>query len=142
MMNLLIKLKKNRKRVGRGGDRGGTSGKGNKGQKARSGGYVPEQFEGGQTPLTRRLPKRGFNNAEFRITYQIINLGSFARVDIKENIINKELLYSLGLIKSKRGRVKLLGTGDIVKAYTFEVDACSESAKAKIEAAGGQVVLK
>ena len=77
-MNLseLIKIKKNRKTVGRGGAKGGTSGKGHKGQKARSGGYVKAQFEGGQTPLTRRLPRRGFNNKNFTraITISIINI--------------------------------------------------------------------
>lgn len=141
MLNSLIKLKKNRKRVGRGGDKGGTSGKGHKGQKARSGGYVKAQFEGGQTPLTRRLPKRGFNNAEFRKEYTVINIQSFNDIAVLEGGFTKEILHQLGFIKSMRCSVKLLGNGDITKAHIFYVDACSIGAKTKVEAIGGQVII-
>lgn len=141
MLNLLVKLKKNRKRVGRGGDRGQTSGKGHKGQKARSGGYVKAQFEGGQTPLTRRLPKRGFNNAAFKKEFTIINIQSFNDIPLIETGITKDLLIQLGFVKSTRNHVKLLGDGEITKAHVFYVDACSVSAKAKVESVGGQVIL-
>lgn len=99
ILDNLSKLVKKRKTVGRGGSRGGTCGKGHKGQKARSGGKVGAQFEGGQMPLTRRLPKRGFSNAKFKVSYKIINLDILENRFQHEDIINKEsLLEKLSLI--------------------------------------------
>jgi large subunit ribosomal protein L15 len=147
-MNLseLIKIKKNRKTVGRGGARGGTSGKGHKGQKARSGGYVKAQFEGGQTPLTRRLPRRGFNNKNFSIRYDIISLEKIMHLVDQTNSmeVNKELLFDNDYIKKSNNRVKiLLGRKDFVvsKPLVIVVDACSQSVKSQVESAGGKIIL-
>jgi large subunit ribosomal protein L15 len=145
-LHKLTKLKKSRKRVGRGGKRGGTSCKGHKGQKARSGGYVRIAFEGGQMPLFRRLPKRGFNNDKFQPEVEIINL---AQLDVfQEGVeINRELLIEHGIIKGKRSKkgnsivVKLLGNGTISKRLTVVVDACSASARKMVEQFGGEVRL-
>lgn len=142
----LTKLTRRRKRVGRGGKRGGTSCKGHKGQKARSGGYVRIGFEGGQMPLFRRLPKRGFNQDLFKSEVEIINLDQLDK--FKEGAeINREFLISNGIIKGKRSKkgglvsLKLLGNGTLSKRLTVIVDACSESAKRKVEELGGEVRL-
>jgi large subunit ribosomal protein L15 len=147
-MNLseLIKIKKNRKIVGRGGARGGTSGKGHKGQKARSGGYVKAQFEGGQTPLTRRLPRRGFNNKNFSIRYDIVSLEKVINLSQATNCleINKKFLLENNCIKKDNNRVKiLLGKKELLVSFPLfiTVDACSQSVSNKIEAAGGKVTL-
>ncbi len=141
MLNELKKLSRPARRKGRGGDRGGTSGKGNKGQKARSGGGVRPQFEGGQTPLTRRLPKRGFNNTAFAIKYTIIHLGHLQSCVGEELIITKDILVQLGIIKNTREKVKLLANQDVQRAVTVHVDACSIAAKSRVEAVGGQVII-
>ncbi len=147
-MNLseLIKIKKNRKTVGRGGARGGTSGKGHKGQKARSGGFVKAQFEGGQTPLTRRLPRRGFNNKNFTIRYDVVSLERIFVLAQELNCteINKNFLFENNFIKKNSNRVKiLLGKEDfaINVPLSITIDACSKSVLDKIEAAGGKVIL-
>lgn len=147
-MNLseLIKIKKNRKTVGRGGSRGGTSGKGHKGQKARSGGYVKAQFEGGQTPLTRRLPRRGFNNKNFTIRYDVVSLEKIMVLAQEKNCldINKKFLLDNNCIKKENSRVKiLLGKKEfsVSVPLLITVDACSQSVSNKIEAAGGKVTL-
>lgn len=147
-MNLseLIKIKKNRKTVGRGGSRGGTSGKGHKGQKARSGGYVKAQFEGGQTPLTRRLPRRGFNNKNFTVRYDVVSLEKIMILAQETNCteINKKFLSENGCIKRDNQRVKvLLSKKEFVISMSLfiTVDACSQSVSDKIEAAGGKVTL-
>lgn len=127
-----------RKRVGRGpgSGLGKTSGKGNKGHKARTGGGTNPGFEGGQMPMYRRLPKRGFTNP-FRIENQIVNLSDLKKVSAGE--VSPETLYSAGLIGKPTAPVKLLGTGDADRAYTVRGVAFSASARAKIEAAGGKI---
>jgi len=127
-----------RKRVGRGpgSGLGKTSGKGNKGHKARTGGGTNPGFEGGQMPLYRRLPKRGFTNP-FRIENQIVNLADLKKVSATD--VSPETLYSAGLIGKPEAPVKLLGTGDADRAYTIRGVAFSASARTKIEAAGGKI---
>ena len=127
-----------RKRVGRGpgSGLGKTSGKGNKGHKARTGGGTNPGFEGGQMPLYRRLPKRGFTNP-FRIENQIVNLSDLKKVSSTD--LSPETLYSAGLIGKPEAPVKLLGTGDADRAYTIRGVAFSASARTKIEAAGGKI---
>jgi large subunit ribosomal protein L15 len=131
--------RKPRKRVGRGNGSGhGTySGRGGKGQTARSGGKVPAWFEGGQMPLQRRLPKRGFNN-RFRTEYQVVNLGQLERF-ADESEFTRARMAQLGWSDFDGGPVKLLARGEIGRAVTVEADAASGAARAAIEAAGGSV---
>jgi large subunit ribosomal protein L15 len=128
-----------RKRLGRGpgSGLGKTSGKGQKGQKARTGGKVAASFEGGQMPLHRRLPKRGFTNIH-RVEYQVINVRDLDRF---EGEVGVEVLKEAGLIGSARRPVKVLGDGSLTKAVTVEAHAFSKSAREKIEGAGGAVKL-
>jgi large subunit ribosomal protein L15 len=127
-----------RKRVGRGpgSGLGKTSGKGNKGHKARTGGGTNPGFEGGQMPMYRRLPKRGFTNP-FRIEAQVVNLMDLKKVSAGD--VSPETLYSAGLIGKPDSPVKLLGTGEADRSYTVRGVALSASARAKIEAAGGKI---
>ncbi|MBA3346373.1 MAG: 50S ribosomal protein L15 [Gemmatimonadales bacterium] len=127
-----------RKRVGRGpgSGLGKTSGKGHKGHKARTGGGTNPGFEGGQMPMYRRLPKRGFTNP-FRVESQPVNLRELKKVSAEE--VTPETLFSAGLIGKLDAPVKLLGTGDADRAYTVRGVAISASARAKIEAAGGKI---
>ncbi len=127
-----------RKRVGRGpgSGLGKTSGKGHKGHKARTGGATNPGFEGGQMPMYRRLPKRGFTNP-FRTPAQVVNLLDLKKVTAAE--VSPETLYSAGLIGKPDSPVKLLGTGDADRAYTVRGVALSAPARAKIEAAGGKI---
>ena len=127
-----------RKRIGRGvgSGIGKTSGKGHKGHKARTGGSTNPGFEGGQMPLYRRLPKRGFTNP-FKVTAQAVNLSQLKKVSTGE--VSPETLYSAGLIGKVDAPVKLLGTGDADRAYTVRGVALSASARTKIEAAGGTI---
>jgi large subunit ribosomal protein L15 len=127
-----------RKRVGRGpgSGLGKTSGKGHKGHKARTGGSTNPGFEGGQMPMYRRLPKRGFTNP-FRVAAQVVNLEDLKKVAAPE--VSPETLYSAGLIGKPDSPVKLLGTGDADRAYTVRGVALSAPARAKIEAAGGKI---
>lgn len=129
--------RKKAKRVGRGDT---TAGRGTKGQKARSGGAKPRWFEGGQMPLYRRLPKRGFKNP-FRVEYQIVNLDRLDALFEAGTEIDKEMLKAKGLIKKVDLPVKVLARGDISKPIMIKVDAASSKAKEKIEAAGGRVIL-
>jgi large subunit ribosomal protein L15 len=132
--------RKNRKRVGRGNGSGhGTfSGKGIKGQKSRSGVQIQRGFEGGQLPIIKRLPrKRGFFNP-FRVAYSPVNVESLEYFEAG-TIITPGLLYEVGLVDSLTRPVKLLAKGEIKVALTVKVNKYSESAKAKIEAAGGKV---
>ncbi|MCD6087686.1 MAG: 50S ribosomal protein L15 [Candidatus Hydrothermae bacterium] len=129
--------KKKAKRVGRGDT---TAGKGTKGQKARSGGAKPRWFEGGQMPLYRRLPKRGFKNP-FRKEYQVVNLDRLNALFDEGAEVDREALRVKGLIKKADKPVKILARGEINKPLTVKVDAVSASAKEKIEAAGGKVLL-
>lgn len=139
-LNDLVKLTKKRKRVGRGGHRGGTSGRGHKGQKARTSGTVPARFEGGQMPISRRLPKRGFTNYLFKKEYEIVNLEQLQNMFEDGQTITKELLLQSGCVK-KGNLVKILGTGSLQKKLTLEVDACSKTAKEAIERLGGVIKL-
>ncbi|MBM4184074.1 MAG: 50S ribosomal protein L15 [Gemmatimonadetes bacterium] len=127
--------RKRRKRIGRGNGsgHGGTSTKGHKGLKARTGGKVHPRREGGQTPLIRRIPKRGFTNIE-RVEYQVVNLRDLERI---EGDVSPETLKAAGLIGSVHRPVKVLGTGEIARAARVSAHKFSGSAKAKIEAAGG-----
>ena len=126
------------KRLGRGegSGHGKTSGKGHKGQKARSGGGIRIGFEGGQMPLYRKLPRRGFNNKNFKVSYQLVNVGHLEKLE--GDIVNRETLICAGLIRDNYQGVKLLGAGEISQAFTVDVDKVSETAKNKIEAAGGK----
>ena len=129
-----------KKRVGRGAGsgRGGTAGKGHKGQNARSGGGVPAGFEGGQMPLQRRLPKRGFKNALFRTRYEVINLDRLLAAFEGAAAISLDDIYARGLAR-QGAPVKILGRGDISVAVTVEAHTFSTSATEKIRKAGGQV---
>jgi large subunit ribosomal protein L15 len=132
---------KSRKRVGRGpgSGHGKTSTRGSKGQKARSGGGVRPGFEGGQMPLYRRLPKRGFLPYGGKTEYAIVNLKSLAAFGA-DAVVDPDALVKAGLIKnSGRGRVKVLAGGDVAHALTVRAHAVSGSAKTKIEAKGGRV---
>lgn len=138
-LNTLSPIVKKRKRVGRGGKLGGTSGKGHKGQKARSGGFVRIGFEGGQMPLFRRLPKRGFNNFNFRDDVVIVNLEQLEKAFDSESLVTKEALLEKGLIKScQNALLKVLGTGKLSKKLTVQADAFSKSAVKAIEDCGGE----
>lgn len=123
---------------GRGTGQGKTAGKGHKGQNARSGGGVRPGFEGGQMPLIRRLPKRGFNNTRFQIKYTIINLKDLEKCDAE---VTPESLKEKGLIKGKNLCVKVLGNGDLKKPLVIKAHSFTESAKQKIEKAQGKWVL-
>jgi large subunit ribosomal protein L15 len=120
---------------------GKTSGKGHKGQKARSGGSLRLGFEGGQMPLIRRLPKRGFNNAAFHKEYAIVNLS-----DLNEfkagTVVNEQLLRESNLVRGQVAGIKVLGDGELKHALKIEADKVSESAKAKIEKAGGTITMR
>jgi large subunit ribosomal protein L15 len=120
---------------------GKTSGKGHKGQKARSGGSIRLGFEGGQMPLIRRLPKRGFGNGAFRATYAIINLVDLEKFDADTHV-TEEFLRNKGLLKGSVDGVKVLGRGELTKKLTVEADKFSESARQKIEQAGGAAVVR
>lgn len=126
-----------RKGRGQGTGNGTTAGRGNKGQKARSGGGVRPGFEGGQMPLSRRLPKRGFTNI-FAKEYAEINIGALDIFE-EDTVITPELLKERGLVKKALDGVKILGNGEITKKLTVKAHKFSESAKQKIEAIGGKV---
>ncbi|MEG2283094.1 MAG: 50S ribosomal protein L15 [Bacilli bacterium] len=141
----LHELKKNegatfaKKRVGRGSGSGlgKTSGKGHKGQNARSGGGVNPIFEGGQLPLYRRLPKRGFSNHEFKITYAVINLDDLNQFD-EGTVITPALLKETGLVKNQLCGIKVLGDGELTKKVTIQASRFSSSALEKIEKIGSK----
>lgn len=130
---------KARKVLGRGtsSGTGKTSGKGHKGQNARSGGGVRPGFEGGQLPLYRRLPKRGFSNADFKIRYAVINVSDLNLFE-EGSTITPELLKELGIIKNQLDGVKILGNGSIEKKLTVRAHKFSDKAKKAIETAGGK----
>ncbi|MGI6163553.1 MAG: 50S ribosomal protein L15 [Bacillota bacterium] len=128
--------KPRRKGQGLGSGLGKTAGRGHKGQGSRSGGTKPPGFEGGQTKLVRRLPKRGFKNI-FGVAYGIVNLADMDIFAAGSEVGPKELRES-GLVRRNRKYVKILGEGEITKALTVKAHAFSESAKEKIEAAGGK----
>ena len=118
--------------------RGKTAGRGQDGQKSRSGGGVRPGFEGGQMPLTRRVPKRGFSNYPFKKEFAVVNLDRLNEIE-KDSVVTNDLLKKLGMVKNKYEYVKVLGNGEITVPLTVKVDKVSKSAKEKIEAAGGKV---
>lgn len=132
--------RKKRKRIGRGdgSGHGGTSTKGHKGQNARSGGRVRPGFEGGQMPLSRRLPKRGFRNP-FRRNIVTVNIEELKRFP-QGSVVDRSALLDAGLVKKAGDGIKILGKGNIDYAISVKVDMISRGAKDKIEAAGGSVV--
>lgn len=129
-----------RKRVGRGigSGLGKTSGKGHKGQNARSGGGVRPGFEGGQLPLFRRLPKRGFSNYEFKTRYATVNVEDLEIFD-NNTVVTIELLKEKGLIKKELDGLKILGNGNLTKKLTVQAHKFTNSAKTKIENIGGKI---
>ena len=126
------------KRIGRGhgSGNGKTAGKGHKGQNARSGGGVRPGFEGGQMPMTRRIPKRGFNNI-FATKYSVVNVSDLDQI-VDGTVVDADLLKASGLIKKTNDGVKILGNGELTKNLTVKAAAFSASAKEKIEKAGGK----
>ena len=130
---------KDRKRLGRGvgSGTGKTSGKGHKGQNARSGGGVRPGFEGGQLPLFRRLPKRGFSNANFKVRYAVINLSDLNRFE-DGAVVTPEILKEMGLVKNQLDGIKVLGNGTLEKKVNVKAHKFSSVAKEQIEKMGGK----
>lgn len=130
---------KKTRRVGRGvgSGRGKTAGKGHKGQKARSGGATGRGFEGGQMPMQRRLPKRGFRNAPFSREFAILNLKDLSKISDLD-VITPEVLHERGIVKDLRDGLKILGNGEIARPLTVKANAFSSSALKKIASAGGK----
>lgn len=130
---------KNSKRLGRGtsSGHGKTSGKGHKGQNARSGGGVRPGFEGGQNPLFRRVPKRGFNNYNFQTKYAVINVSDLNKFE-DGAVVTPEILKEMGLVKKQLDGIKVLGNGNIDKKITVKATMFSKTAKEKIEKSGGK----
>ena len=135
------KANSNKKRVGRGmgSGMGKTSARGHKGQRSRSGSRMMRGFEGGQMPLHRRLPKRGFSNAIFKVEYTPINLSAIAGLDQKE--VTPEVLHKAGLIKKKKELIKILGDGELKGAVTVHGHRFSKTAQEKITKAGGTATV-
>ena len=133
--------KHRRRRVGNGESSGlgKTCGKGHKGQKSRSGASIRPNFEGGQMPIFRRLPKKGFNNAQFKTKFAIVNLRDLEDKYEDGDTVNEETLRSHGLVKGIYDAVKVLGEGDLSKKLTVEVEKVSASAREKLEKAGGKI---
>ena len=131
------------KRLGNGesSGHGKTCGKGHKGQKARSGGSIRLGFEGGQMPLMRRVPKRGFNNAVFHTNYAVVNLAALNAFDDGATV-NEATLLEAGLIRKPYDGVKILGTGELTKKLTIVAQKASEAAKSAIEKAGGSFTVE
>jgi len=131
---------KKKKRLGRGraSGLGKTSGRGHKGQRSRAGSGVKPGFEGGQMPLQRRLPKRGFTNI-FRVENRSVNIGVIAGIFNAGDTVDPVVLLEKGLIKGRKGPVKILGSGEITIPLTIKANAFSSSAITKIEAAGGSL---
>ncbi len=127
--------------IGESSGHGKTSGKGHKGQKARSGGSIRLGFEGGQMPLIRRLPKRGFNNAAFHKNYAIVNLSDLSDL-AAGTTVNEELLRASKMIRGNVIGLKVLGDGELKHALTIEAHKVSASARAKIEGAGGTITIR
>ncbi len=130
---------KTRKRVGRGpgSGMGKTSTRGEKGQKSRSGASIPAWFQGGQSPLYRRIPKRGFNNTRFETKYAVINLSDLNRFN-DGDVVTPELLKEKGIIKKQLSGVKVLGNGELEKKITVKANRFSSKAVTKIESKGGK----
>src|SRR3954469_24312648 len=120
---------------------GKTSGKGHKGQKARSGGSIRLGFEGGQMPLIRRIPKRGFNNAEFKKVWGLVNVGELDTYPAG-TAINEEFLRKEGFVRGKIDGIKILGNGELTKSLAIIAAKVSAGAKEKIEKAGGSITIQ
>jgi large subunit ribosomal protein L15 len=133
--------RKKRVGCGEGGGHGKTSGRGGKGQTARSGGSIRPGFEGGQMPLYRKLPHRGFNQFNFRTEIAILNVGELATLDASVTEVNAQSLAAAGLIRRGEKAVKILGDGELTRALKVTAAKFSDSAKAKIEKAGGQAIV-
>ncbi len=133
--------RKKRVGCGEGGGHGKTSGRGGKGQTARSGSSIRPGFEGGQMPLYRKLPHRGFNNYNFRTSYALVNLGDLARLDASITEVNAAVLAQNGIIRPDGQKLKVLGDGEITRAFNITAAKFSDAAKAKIEKAGGQAIV-
>ena len=127
-----------RKGLGRGSGNGKTSGRGQKGQNSRSGGGVRANFEGGQIPLYRRLPKRGFSNAEFKTTYAVINVSDL-NVFEDGTVVTPALLKETGLLKKQLDGVKVLGNGTLERKLTIQANKFSKEAMEKINKAGSKI---
>lgn len=136
--------KHRRKRLGCGesSGHGKTSGRGHKGQKARSGGSVRLGFEGGQMPLIRRLPKRGFNNTDFKPVYAVVNLDTLEERFETGARIDESALRAIRLVHGRNDGIKLLARGTVTKSFTVEVDKSSATAREKLEQAGGSLILR
>jgi len=124
--------------IGESSGHGKTSGKGHKGQKARSGGSIRLGFEGGQMPLIRRLPKRGFNNAAFHKQYAVVNLSDLERF-AEDATVDEKALREANLVRGRYHGIKVLGGGELKHGLTVQVDKVSASAREKIEKAGGKI---
>lgn len=133
--------RKKRVGCGEGGGHGKTSGRGGKGQTARSGGSIRPGFEGGQMPLYRKLPQRGFNQYNFRTEYAVVNLRDLAGLDASVTEVDAGVLATHGLVRKDEKLVKILGDGEISRALKVTASKFSESAKAKLEKAGGQAIV-
>ena len=133
--------RKKRVGCGEGGGHGKTSGRGGKGQSARSGSSIRPGFEGGQMPLYRKLPHRGFNQAAFRDTVAVINIGELSGLPDDVTDVTAESLAKAGLIRKGESRVKVLGGGEITRAFKVSALRFSDTAKEKIEKAGGQAIV-
>jgi large subunit ribosomal protein L15 len=133
--------RKKRVGCGEGGGHGKTSGRGGKGQSARSGSSIRPGFEGGQMPLYRKLPHRGFNNYEFRTSYAVVNVGDLARLDASITEVNAGVLAQAGLVRAGIQTLKILGDGEISRALKVTAQKFTATAKAKLEKAGGQALV-
>jgi large subunit ribosomal protein L15 len=133
--------RKKRVGCGEGGGHGKTSGRGGKGQTARSGGSIRPGFEGGQMPLYRKLPHRGFNQYRFRTECEVVNVGDLEKLDAAVTEVTSAILADLGLVRAGSAPLKVLGNGEISRAMKVTANKFSGSAKAKIEKAGGQAVI-
>lgn len=133
--------RKKRVGCGEGGGHGKTSGRGGKGQSARSGSSIRPGFEGGQMPLYRKLPHRGFNQAAFRIEPIIVNVGDLSRLDSSVLEVNVEVLANAGLVRHNEKYLKVLGDGAVTRPFVVTASKFSDAAKAKIEKAGGKVIV-
>jgi len=133
--------RKKRVGCGEGGGHGKTSGRGGKGQSARSGSSIRPGFEGGQMPLYRKLPHRGFNQSAFRIEPIIVNVGDLSRLDASVFEVNVDVLANAGLVRQNERYLKVLGDGEVTRPFVVTASKFSDTAKAKIEKAGGKVIV-
>ena len=133
--------RKKRVGCGEGGGHGKTSGRGGKGQSARSGSSIRPGFEGGQMPLYRKLPHRGFNQASFRNAPEVVNVGDLARLDASVTDVNSAILAKAGIVRGDKSLLKILGDGELTRAFTITATKFSETAKAKIEKVGGKAIV-